>query len=86
MKKLKKLALGYIASNLTQDQVGYLGEIFNSIDEGGDGVLTLNELDQAIARGVFRELFYNRMDPASSFLTHQVSLMQETSQPKYRTI
>jgi hypothetical protein len=52
MKKLKKHALGYIASNLTQDQVGYLGEIFKSIDEGGDGVLTLNELDQAIERGV----------------------------------
>ena len=51
MKKLKKHALGYIASNLTQEQVGYLGEIFRSIDEGGDGVLTLNELDQAIARG-----------------------------------
>lgn len=51
MKKLKKHALGYIASNLTQDQVGYLGEIFKSIDEAGNGVLSLNELDQAIARG-----------------------------------
>ena len=51
MKKLKKHALGYIASNLTQDQVGYLGEIFKSIDEAGNGVLSLQELDQAIARG-----------------------------------
>ncbi|CAB9502579.1 MAP kinase-activated protein kinase 2 (Fragment) [Seminavis robusta] len=51
MKKLRKEALGCIASNLTQEQVGYLGEIFKSIDKGGDGVLTLNELDQAIARG-----------------------------------
>jgi len=53
MKKLKKHALGYIASNLTQEQVGYLGEIFQKIDEKGDGVLTLNELDQAIADGNF---------------------------------
>ena len=53
MKKLKKHALGYIASNLTQEQVGYLGEIFQRIDEGGDGVLTLNELDQAIEKGSF---------------------------------
>lgn len=51
MKKPKKHALGCIASNLTQDQVGYLGEIFKSIDEAGNGVLSLNELDQAIARG-----------------------------------
>lgn len=51
MKKLKKHALGYIASNLTQEQVGYLGEIFKSIDEKGNGVITLHELDQAIAEG-----------------------------------
>ena len=53
MKKLKKHALGYIASNLTQEQVGNLGEIFKTIDEGNDGVLTLNELDHAIAEGTF---------------------------------
>jgi len=51
MKKLKKHALGYIASNLTQEQVGNLGEIFKTIDEGNDGVLTLNELDHAIEEG-----------------------------------
>ena len=51
MKKLKKHALGYIAANLTQEQVGYLGEIFKSIDEKGNGVITLIELDQAIAEG-----------------------------------
>lgn len=60
MKKLKKHALGYIASNLTQEQVGFLGELFKSIDKMGNGVITLNELDQAIARGknIFSPIFF----------------------------
>jgi calcium-dependent protein kinase len=53
MKKLKKAALGYIASNLTQAEVASLKEIFQSMDRNRDGYITLTELDEAIARGRF---------------------------------
>jgi calcium-dependent protein kinase len=55
MKKLKKAALGYIASNLTQEEVGTLEGIFNSMDKNGDGNISLKELDEAIAKGNFSE-------------------------------
>lgn len=51
MQKLKKAALVVIASNLTQAEVGSLGDIFRRIDQSGDGVMTLTELDDAISRG-----------------------------------
>lgn len=51
MQKLKKAALVAIASKLTQDQVGSLGDIFRRIDKEGDGVMTLTELDNAIQMG-----------------------------------
>jgi calcium-dependent protein kinase len=53
MQKLKKAALLAIASNLTQAEVGSLGDIFCRIDQSGDGVMTLTELDDAISRGSF---------------------------------
>jgi len=53
MQKLKKAALLAIASNLTQAEVGSLGDIFCRIDQSGDGVMTLTELDNAISRGSF---------------------------------
>jgi hypothetical protein len=52
MQKLKKAALVAIASNLTQAEVGSLGDIFCRIDQTGDGVMTLTELDDAISRGM----------------------------------
>jgi calcium-dependent protein kinase len=55
MKKLKKAAFGYIASNLTQEEVGTLEGIFNSMDIKGDGYIYVNELDEAIAKGNFSE-------------------------------
>ena len=51
MQKLKKAALLAIASSLTQAEVGSLGDIFCRIDQSGDGVITLTELDAAISRG-----------------------------------
>jgi hypothetical protein len=51
MQKLKKAALFVMASNLTQEEVGSLGDIFCRIDQAGDGVMTLTELDDAISRG-----------------------------------
>lgn len=53
MQKLKKAALAAIASNLTQAEVGSLGDIFRRIDQTGDGVMTLTELDDAISRGTW---------------------------------
>jgi hypothetical protein len=51
MQKLKKAALVVIASSLTHAEVGSLGDIFRRIDQSGDGVMTLTELDDAISRG-----------------------------------
>eukprot|EP00979_Chaetoceros_neogracilis_P006416 scaffold1307_cov260-Chaetoceros_neogracile.AAC.4 len=48
MQKLKKAALGYIATHLTPVEVGNLGEIFKSIDLDKDGSMSLQDLDQAL--------------------------------------
>ncbi|KAL7578727.1 hypothetical protein ACA910_015961 [Epithemia clementina (nom. ined.)] len=53
MKKLKKAALGYIASSLTQAEVGELEKIFKDMDQNGDGRITLIDLDEAIEKGKF---------------------------------
>lgn len=53
MQKLKKAALHYIATHLTQSEVGSLGDIFRKIDKDGDGNMTLKELDDALAHGNF---------------------------------
>jgi hypothetical protein len=52
MKKLKKAALSEIANHLTQEEVGTLGEIFHSIDTDKNGVMSLQELDEAISHGI----------------------------------
>jgi calcium-dependent protein kinase len=53
MKKLKKAALGYIASKLTQAEVGNLEQLFKAMDKNGDGSITLTDLDEALAKGNF---------------------------------
>eukprot|EP00538_Stauroneis_constricta_P000562 CAMPEP_0119570136 /NCGR_PEP_ID=MMETSP1352-20130426/43459_1 /TAXON_ID=265584 /ORGANISM="Stauroneis constricta, Strain CCMP1120" /LENGTH=556 /DNA_ID=CAMNT_0007619801 /DNA_START=741 /DNA_END=2411 /DNA_ORIENTATION=+ len=53
IQKLKKAALVVIATNLTEDQVGSLGDIFKQIDKSGDGRMTLTDLDNAISQGEF---------------------------------
>lgn len=55
MKKLKKAALGHIATNLTQSEVGTLKEIFQAMDKNRDGLISLSDLDSAIERGRFNE-------------------------------
>ena len=55
MKKLKKAALGYIATNLTQADVSNLENIFNAMDINHNGYISLKELDEAIAKGNFDE-------------------------------
>lgn len=64
MQKLKKAALGYIAANLSETEVGSLGDIFHSLDKDNDGFLTLSDLDSAISKG---ELAKSPFHPASLF-------------------
>jgi calcium-dependent protein kinase len=49
LNKLKKLALGYIATHLTEKEVGYLSEMFQRLDANGDGKLTLEQLETALS-------------------------------------
>ena len=53
MLKLKKAALGYIATHLTPAEVGDLGEIFESIDLDKDGSMSLKDLDHALTTRQF---------------------------------
>lgn len=56
LEKLKKAALGFIASQLTQKEVESLGEIFQGIDTTRNGVVSLEELDQALTGNFPSEL------------------------------
>lgn len=42
--KLKKVALTYIASQLSEKEITELGKLFKKIDKNGDGVLTIDEM------------------------------------------
>lgn len=42
--KLKKVALTYIASQLSENEITELGKLFKKIDKNGDGVLTIDEM------------------------------------------
>mmetsp|Transcript_39649 Transcript_39649/g.55885 ORF Transcript_39649/g.55885 Transcript_39649/m.55885 type:complete len:515 (+) Transcript_39649:28-1572(+) len=53
MNKLKKAALTNIANSLTTEEVGVLGDIFKKIDKDGDGMMTLSDLDEALAQEQF---------------------------------
>lgn len=59
MQKLKKAAFGYIASNLTQAEVGALEDQFRAIDTHNHGYITLAELDEAMAQGTINEQVRN---------------------------
>lgn len=61
MEKLKKAALTYIATNLTQSEVGTLGDIFKDIDRDGDGTLSLMELDDALSHKAFPPTLKNQL-------------------------
>ncbi len=49
MNKLKKAALGYIATHLTEKEVGYLTSMFERLDKNSDGTLTLQQLEKELA-------------------------------------
>jgi len=73
MKKLKKAALGYIASNLTQAEVGALEETFKSLDKNGNGHITLVDLNDAIEKGSFSP----ELAAGMKALRHDLSLSDE---------
>ena len=49
LNKLKKVALGYIATYLTEREVQYLAEMFEKLDTKNDGKLPLRKLEEALA-------------------------------------
>ena len=51
MQKLKKVALVTIAKHLSHEEVGSLEDIFRQVDQAGDGVMSLTEINDAILRG-----------------------------------
>lgn len=53
MKKLKKAALGHIATHLNPAEIEHLGKVFESIDLDVAGNLTLKELDSALTSECF---------------------------------
>jgi len=53
MQKLKKAALGYIATHLNPSEVGELEGMFQKIDADHDGVFSLREMDEALAEECF---------------------------------
>jgi len=69
IQKLKKAALVVIATNLTEDQVGSLGDIFRQIDKVGDGHMTLTELDNAISQGQFPQEIKDNIDALKNELS-----------------
>eukprot|EP00522_Entomoneis_paludosa_P008770 CAMPEP_0172447530 /NCGR_PEP_ID=MMETSP1065-20121228/6818_1 /TAXON_ID=265537 /ORGANISM="Amphiprora paludosa, Strain CCMP125" /LENGTH=549 /DNA_ID=CAMNT_0013198853 /DNA_START=56 /DNA_END=1705 /DNA_ORIENTATION=+ len=79
MKKLKKVALGYIASNLTHDEVGALEDTFKSLDKNASGHITLIDLDDAIEKGKFS----SKLAADMKALRHDLSLSDE-DQMNYR--
>jgi len=54
--KLKKLALGVIAQQLTEEEIGRLKDVFQSMDQDHTGVVSISELSEAMQKGGFTML------------------------------
>eukprot|EP00968_Pinguiococcus_pyrenoidosus_P007136 scaffold472_cov264-Pinguiococcus_pyrenoidosus.AAC.2 len=48
MNRLKKVALNVIAEQLTEAEIGQMRRLFNELDEDGNGVITLDELQKGL--------------------------------------
>lgn len=47
--KLKKVALTFIASQLSENEISDLGKLFKQLDKNGDGVLTIDEIKEGLS-------------------------------------
>lgn len=47
-EKLKKVALTFIASQMSETEISELSKLFGKLDKNGDGVLTFEELKAGI--------------------------------------
>jgi len=54
--KLKKLALGVIAQQLTEEEIGKLRDVFETMDTDQTGVVSIKELSEAMQKGGFSML------------------------------
>jgi len=54
--KLKKAALHIIAGQLNEDQIKALRETFMALDGNGDGLLTINEMKEGLAKAGLKEI------------------------------
>ena len=63
MQKLKKAALTYIATNVTNDEITALKDVFQKIDVNSDGTVTLQELDECLENGKFIALSLSLLRP-----------------------
>jgi len=48
-EKLKKVALTFIASQMSESEIGGLASIFHKLDKNGDGVLTFEEMQAGLS-------------------------------------
>jgi len=48
-EKLKKAALTYIASQLSESEISGLSKLFENLDKNGDGVLTFEEIKSGLS-------------------------------------
>jgi len=46
--KLKKAALTYIASQLSEKEISHISKLFLQLDKNGDGVLTFEEVKEGL--------------------------------------
>ena len=50
MEKLKKIALTVIASQLTENDIEHLKDLFKELDKDGNGVLTIEEIKTGLKK------------------------------------
>jgi len=54
--RLKKVALQVMVGQFTQDEIGSLREVFNTLDSNGDGMLTVEEMRDGLSQAGLTEI------------------------------